>query len=499
MKPVYTDSAVTEKEAKARYALPENIMMENAAAALERALDETDSGNKDKFALILCGGGNNGGDGLALARRIQGKIECAVCLFAESKTQEAKLQKLAAQKSGVKFLEFSETLLTNLSSDKSKHLIIFDCIFGTGFHGELPPQIHSAFLSINKTECTKIACDIPSGIGKDGNIASSDENGNPLAFRADITITMGALKTALYTDFAKDFTGHIISAPLGISDALFEECAEPDAYILERTDMILPERAKKSAHKGMFGHTVSVLGEKAGAGIIAADAALHFGSGFVSVFQSGLCKSAFKIPCTFMDAESFPPNTNALILGSGLGRSAKAFDFAEKRIIPFICAMKNPACVIDADMFYYPELLPLLDKLNENKKAQVILTPHPKELSSVLSLCAITGFDALKQRFDAARAFAARFPNLVLIAKGAITYIAHGKNIFIADTGSPALSKAGSGDVLAGLCAALLAQNYGAPEAAKTAVIAHGLASKMQKASYALTPLSLIKNLEKLQ
>ena len=161
--------------------------------------------------------------------------------------------------------------------------------------------------------------------------------------------------------------------------------------------------------------------------------------------------------------------------------------------------MKNPACVIDADMFYYPKLFALLKELNTDKDARVILTPHPKELTSMLSLCGITEFDAVTQRFNAARAFAARFRNLVLVAKGAITYIAHGKNIFIADSGSPALAKAGSGDVLAGLCGALLSQNYSAEEAAKTAVMAHGLASKMQKPNYALTPLSLIKNLEKVR
>lgn len=499
MKAVYIDSAAAEKKAKARFSIPENVMMENAAAALEHALDKTNADGKDKFVLILCGGGNNGGDGLALARRIQERIDCAVCLFSETKTREAKLQKLTAQKIGVSFLNFSDVLLANLSSDKSKHLIIVDCIFGTGFHGELPPEIRSAFLQINKTACTKIACDIPSGIGKDGNIASHDENGKPLAFCADTTITMGALKTALYTDTAKDFMGNIISAPLGISDALFTKCAEPDAYLLERGDIILPERTQKSAHKGIFGHTVSVIGEKAGAGIIAADAALHFGAGFVSTFQSGLCKSAFKLPCTLMETEVFPPNANAVILGSGLGRSSKSFDFAEKQILPFICAMKNPACVIDADMFYYPKLSALLKKLNTNTNARVILTPHPKELASMLSLCGITEFDAVTQRFNAARAFAAHFRNLVLVAKGAITYIAHGKNIFIADFGSPALAKAGSGDVLAGLCGALLSQNYSTEEAAKTAVMAHGLASKMQKPNYALTPLSLIKNLEKVR
>ncbi|MGP1459115.1 MAG: NAD(P)H-hydrate dehydratase [Treponema sp.] len=497
MKVVYVDSSAAEKEAKARFAFPENIMMENAAAALECALDEEADG-AEVFALILCGGGNNGGDGLALARRICGRIDCAVCLLVDVKTAEAETQERMARRAGVQFLDFSAALFQSLSSDRCKRLAVVDCLFGTGFRGELPAEARSAFILINNADCIKIACDIPSGIDKNGNIATKDDDGRPLAFCADCTVTMGALKTALYSDAAKDFTGRIRVAPLGISEALFTQCAAPDAYLLERTDMKLPERTKRSAHKGMFGHAVSVLGEKAGAGIIAAEAALHFGAGLVSVVHSGLSKAGFQLPYSLMSEETIPPNANAVIFGSGLGRSGDAFHFAETQIIPFVSGMEKAACVIDADMFYYPNLPALLSDLNAKPDARVILTPHPKEFSALLSLCGITDFDALSRRFDAARAFAARFPNLTLIAKGAVTYIARGKNTFIVDFGTPALAKAGSGDALAGLCGALLAQDYGAEEAAKTAALAHGLAAQAQKASFALTPQSLIQNLETL-
>ena len=497
MKAVYIDSSAAEKEAKAHFAIPEHIMMENAAAALERALDDFTGGGR-AFALILCGGGNNGGDGLALARRIQGRIACTVCLFAEAKTEDARRQKRMAQCAGVQFAEFSETLFQSLLLGFSNRLVVFDCIFGTGFRGELPEAVRSALILINAADCIKIACDIPSGIDRNGTAASKDGDGQPLAFCASCTVTMGARKTALYSDAAKDFTGRIQAAPLGISEALFTQCAAPDAYLLEKKDMKLPERTKKSAHKGNFGHAASVLGEKAGAGIIAADAALHFGAGLVSVVHGGLGAAEFHLPYSLMSSAAIPPNANAVILGCGLGRSTEAFYFIETQVLPFLSAMKNTACVIDADMFYYPALPSLLSRLNESAGARVILTPHPKELTQLLSVCGITDFDAVSRRFDAARAFAARFQNLVLIAKGAVTYIAHGKNMFIADFGSPALAKAGSGDVLAGMCGALLAQQYNAEEAAKTAVTAHGCAAQKQKASFALTPQSLIQNLEAL-
>lgn len=475
------------------------VMMENAAAALEDALNRiANEEQKEAFALILCGSGGNGGDGLALARRIQGRIPCAVCLFAEPKTPEAKRQKRMAKRAGVPFRVFSSDFFSTLLSDRARSVIVVDCLFGTGFHGVLPPDAARAVEQINASPCRTIACDIPSGLCKDGSIAAYDAVGFPLAFCADCTVTMGALKTALYSDAAKDVTGRIVCAPLGISEKLFAGSAPPDALLLEPSDMCLPIRTQKSAHKGIYGHAVTVAGEKPGAALIAARAAFRFGAGLVTVLQSALSESRTDIPCTLMSADCIPEGANALLVGSGLGRSEKALRYAEEKVFPFIMQMKNKACVLDADIFYYKNLPSLLHALCEAEDARVILTPHPKELSSLLTLSGLTEFDAVKQRFDAVRAFGERFPQLVLAAKGAVTYIVSGKTTYIVDCGTAALAKGGSGDVLAGLCTTLLAQGWRADDAAKTAALAHALAGACHTANYALTPLTLIEELGRL-
>ena len=204
-----------------------------------------------------------------------------------------------------------------------------------------------------------------------------------------------------------------------------------------------------------------------------------------------------------------------MLLGSGLGRSEKSFAVARK-VIEKVCEMKNPSVVLDADFFYYENIAEVLERLNSISGARVILTPHPKELHELLrrslviepvdskSAKHITGrprdseitvSDVCSHRFEYARQFAQKFPNLVLVSKGADSYICAGKNCFICDRGTNALAKAGSGDVLAGLCAALLAQGYSAVEAAKTAVFAHAEAARSFERSYECTPLKLAEYL----
>ena len=186
--------------------------MENAASALEREIDgffctannftlksESDCPFCTKNVLILCGSGNNGGDGLALARRIYGKYDVKVVLISAPKTDEAKLQQKMAQAVGVEIMDFSQFEQPALSRQNSNQTVtkpfakpsfvpavIVDCIFGTGFHGELPTKVKSLLEQINENpeykSSYKIACDIPSA----------------LFFKADVTVTMGALKSILY-------------------------------------------------------------------------------------------------------------------------------------------------------------------------------------------------------------------------------------------------------------------------------------------------------------
>ena len=488
MESVYIDSSLPEKETKIRCHFGECIMMENAAAALEKAVLGCGA---ECSVLVLCGGGNNGGDGLALARRIYGKCRVSVLLAEAPRTEEARIQYEMAKAVGVPFVEKDAPL--------ECYTVFADCLFGTGFHGKLSEDYAALILRVNEADGVKIACDIPSGIDKNGCIETKDADGSPVAFRADKTVTMGALKTALFSDEAKDFTGTIEKAGLGVSDFVFEKNTEPDAYIIEKSDIQLPHRKKKSAHKGMFGHTAVVFGEKPGAAILAGTAALRFGTGLVTCITDSSAKGdgvSFLMPPELMTGNSFPEKTTSVLLGSGLGTDKNSI---VSKTVSFIYDMEKPSAVFDADFFSYPEAPSVLKKLNDRKNAQIIITPHPKELCMLINSCLSEKYEVsftVSHRFELSRRWSKAFPNIVLVAKGANTYIFKGGRAFICSCGTNALAKAGSGDVLAGLCASLLAQGYDALEAAKTAVYAHASSSTTFAPDYALTPLLLIDRIE---
>lgn len=226
MKAVYINSAIPEREAKRRFCFPENIMMENAAAALEKEV----LAQNPESVLVLCGTGNNGGDGYALSRRIFGKVKnLFVAAFGEPATEEAAVQKKMCLSVGVRITGAEEwSGIVQNSLNLSSFDVIVDCIFGTGFHGVLPQDAKSALEWANVQPAARIACDVPSG----------------MCFAADKTVTMGALKTVLFKDEVKDFAGDIVVADLGISSSVFESCAEPDGYLIEEKDIKLPVRSR---------------------------------------------------------------------------------------------------------------------------------------------------------------------------------------------------------------------------------------------------------------
>lgn len=497
MKPIYLDSSIPEKEAKNRFHFPENIMMENAASSLESLVLSLNQNPSDKV-LIFCGNGNNGGDGLVLSRKIYGKIPVTAVLLAEPKTNEAQFQFKMASAVGVPFAKLDQIKWDSYS----KHDIIVDCVYGTGFHGEFTPEISDLFEKINKLKSIKIACDIPSGISKQGICCKN-------TFTADFTVTMGALKNSLFSDEAKNQCGKILISNLGISESTFASCSTPDAFLIENSDVALPLRNKKSSHKGTYGHTVVFSGNKAGAAILSASAALHFGSGLTSLYETEKSNlSQFKISPSLMIAASIPAKTSCVVIGNGLGINENSPAENQKIISDFtqwFNSTKKPNCVIDADLFSYDKLPDLLKSLSDKENSQIILTPHPKEFQQLVNLLKIADRqdysinEVLTNRIDLGKEICSRFPNITLIVKSANTYIFSNNQVFVCNEGTQALSKGGSGDVLAGMAGALLAQGYDGKTAAITACYYHGAASKITGAeNYALAPENLIDNLEKL-
>ncbi|RKV51915.1 bifunctional ADP-dependent NAD(P)H-hydrate dehydratase/NAD(P)H-hydrate epimerase [Helicobacter pylori] len=461
---VYEKVDALDKRAIEELFLSEDILMENAAMALERAvLQNASLGAK---VIILCGSGDNGGDGYALARRLAGRFRVLVFEMKLAKSPMCQLQKERAKKVGV-IIKTWEEKNEDLECD-----VLVDCVVGSAFKGELEPFLD--FESLSQKARFKIACDIPSGIDSKGRV-------DKRAFKADMTISMGAIKSCLLSDRAKDYIGELKVGHLGVFNQVYE--IPTDTFLLEKSDLKLPLRDKKNAHKGDYGHAHVLLGKHSGAGLLSAISALSFGSGVVSI-QALECEiTSNNKPLELVFCENFPNPLSAFALGMGLENIPK--DFKKW--------LELAPCVLDAGVFYHKEVLQALEK-------EVILTPHPKEFLSLLKLVGIniSMLELLDNKLEIARDFSQKYPKVVLLLKGANTLIAHQGRTFINNLGSVALAKAGSGDVLAGLILSLLSQNYTPLDAAINASLAHALAGLEFKNNYALTPLDLIEKIKRL-
>ncbi|WP_187852467.1 NAD(P)H-hydrate dehydratase [Helicobacter pylori] len=459
---VYEKVNALDKRALEEFNLSEDILMENAAMALERAvLQNASLGAK---VIILCGSGDNGGDGYALARRLVGRFKTLVFEMKPAKSPMCQLQQERAKKVGVVIKAWEE---------KNKDLecdVLIDCVIGSNFKGELEPFLN--FESLSQKARFKIACDIPSGINSKGRVDKG-------AFKAHLTISMGAIKSCLLSDRAKDYIGELEVGHLGVFNQIYE--IPTDTFLLEKSDLKLPLRDKKNAHKGDYGHAHILLGKHSGAGLLSALSALSFGSGVVSV-QALECEITNK-PLELVFCENFPNPLSAFALGMGLEGFPKDFNKW----------LELAPCVLDAGVFYHKEVLQALEK-------EVVLTPHPKEFLSLLKLVGIniSMLELLDNKLEIARDFSQKYPKVVLLLKGANTLIAHQGRVFINILGSVALAKAGSGDVLAGLILSLLSQNYTPLDAAINASLAHAIASLEFKNNYALVPLDLIEKIKRL-
>ncbi|MBH0233074.1 NAD(P)H-hydrate dehydratase [Helicobacter pylori] len=461
---VYEKVNALDKRAVEELFLSEDILMENAAMALERAvLQNASLGAK---VIILCGSGDNGGDGYALARRLVGRFKTLVFEMKLAKSPMCQLQKERAKKAGVTIKAYKEKN-EDLECD-----VLVDCVVGSAFKGGLEPFLN--FESLSQKARFKIACDIPSGIDSKGRV-------DKRAFKADTTISMGAIKSCLLSDRAKDYVGELKVGHLGVFNPIYE--IPTDTFLLEKSDLKLPLRDRKNAHKGDYGHAHVLLGKHSGAGLLSALSALSFGSGVVSI-QALECEiTSNNKPLELVFCENFPKKLSAFALGMGLENIPKDF----KKWLGLA------PCVLDAGVFYHKEVLQALEK-------EVILTPHPKEFLSLLKLVGIniSMLELLDNKLEIARDFSQKYPKVVLLLKGANTLIAHQGRVFINILGSVALAKAGSGDVLAGLILSLLSQNYTPLDAAINASLAHALAGLEFKNNYALTPLDLIEKIKRL-
>ncbi|MDD2828688.1 MAG: NAD(P)H-hydrate dehydratase [Sulfuricurvum sp.] len=460
MQNLYSEVTSLDKRTVEQFGLSEEVMMEHAALSCAHTIREKFPPNSS--VLIVCGNGNNGADGLALARLLDGMYDVILHLPFGATSPLASLQLKRLESLKIK----SEPL--------PKHVdVIVDALYGSGLSRPLEPNARTLLETLNAMEGFKIACDLPSGLHADGTCENE-------TFKANLTITMGALKRSLFSDAAKEVVGEIIVADLGVHHTHYE--IPSYWHLMEESDLRLPHRTKNSNHKGSFGHLAIICGEHVGASVLAASAALRFGSGLVSIISN----ENLTIPYELMQCHSLRPTTNAVALGMGLGSE---FDDDELRRL---CDHTHPM-VLDADIFIHPLFVTLL------KRPNLVLTPHPKEFVQILKICNLADIDTQtlqENRFFYVETFCTAYPHVVLLLKGSNVIIGRHRDFFINPHGTVTLAKAGSGDVLSGLIGSLLAQGYDPLKSTLQGSLAHALASqKFEKNNYSLTPFDLIERI----
>lgn len=469
--------------ASADHGMPGSVLMENAGEALtQTALKEAGQGGR---FFILCGLGNNGGDGLVVARKLAG---LGRSVFVELTGEGTALQHDAARNfDALKACGVSPAPIPpELAAGPGD--VVIDALLGTGLSRAPEGRIAEAIGRISAWRAAGakvVSADLPSGLDSDTGLPLSP------CVTADVTSSFGYVKRGQVIEPGASRCGRLEIVDIGIPRAAEKVLTGTGVFLLEESDVRgrLPKR-RADSHKGTYGHVLVVGGSwgKTGAAALAALAALRGGAGLVTVATRPeallpVMQHAPEIMGLELVNEGAlgPRDLNALldaaegkqavVLGPGIGRDDETW----KLLGPFLEELACP-CVIDADgLNALAGHLELLQKA----KNELLLTPHPGEMSRLLNL---TTAEVQKNRVALTSSFA-KDHQVTLVLKGARTLIGRDDGtVFVNQTGNAGMATGGTGDVLAGLCGALLAQGLSTEDAAVTGTWVHGLAGDLAKA-----------------
>lgn len=451
------------------FGLSGELLMETAAL-MTAAFMQSDAEMRGKSKVaVFCGKGNNGGDGLALARILisRGYKVAVFLVYNEENYHDLAEKNLQRLKKFDKNIEITSDL-KDLTKILNEAEIVVDALLGTGTFGEPREPLASIIKALNNSGKMCLALDIPTGVDPDfGEVAG-------IAVRADKTISFGLGKPGLYTYPGAEFAGQIVVRDIGFPPALLtDESLKVFALESNEFQSSLP-RINVNSHKGQKGHVLIVGGSEGmtGAPILSSLAALRAGSGLVTLaLRYGL--NIPEKPPEIMTIswnklkEAFNQKYQAVVCGPGLNVSAESAE-----ILEFILHQTTAALVLDADAL---NILAQKPELLEKNQRPLILTPHPGEMARLTGL---TTAEIQASRLRAAQKYAMKWQSIVVL-KGARTIVAlPDGRAFLNLTGSPTLSTAGSGDVLAGIIGSLSAQGISLEQAAISGVYLHGLAGE---------------------
>lgn len=458
-------------------------LMENAGTAAFRFINERLSVN-NKSVAVVCGRGNNGGDGFAVAKRmLDGGAKVRVMLALGQPTTEDAYRLLSeSERAGIKTISYVENDTDRQEFAKTIEAadIIVDAIFGVGFHGTVSEGLKNVIDMINNARGTVVSIDVPSGVDSD-----SGEVAGPCV-RADYTVTFTTMKPGHVIYPAVDYCGHVHVAVIGIDERLVHEQEHHISTIdYQRVRSSFPLRGNNT-HKGTFGKLLCICGSvgMAGSATFAGKAAVMSGVGMVEmavprdiypIVAANLVDPVYILPKSTpsgtISAESLPlilekmKSATAVMIGCGMGRGADV-----QAVVEEVIRTSEVPIIIDAD-----GLNAIKDDLGvlSEAKAPIVMTPHPGEMARLVGK---TNDEVQSQRLEVASSFAMTY-GVYLVLKGANTVCATPDGrVMINLTGNPGMSKSGSGDVLAGLLGSLLAQGMNPEVAAAAAVHIHGMA-----------------------
>jgi NAD(P)H-hydrate epimerase len=469
----YLLNAVQMKQCDAdtirKIGIPSLVLMERAALAV---VEEILHGGFDlSSVLVICGSGNNGGDGFAIARLLSERgIRVTVAFVGReaSLTEETGQQKKICENCGIKF---------STGFMHREYTTIVDAIFGIGLSRKVEGVYAEVIEWINQQSAAVVAVDIPSGVLADtGKVPGA-------AVQADLTVTFAYRKIGQILYPGAQFCGHLICRDIGIRGERFSGMPS-SVFTYGPEDLARAPLRKAYSNKGTYGKVLLIAGSEgmSGAACMASLAAMRTGCGLVRVFTPE-CNRAVIQTClpeaivTAWKGDSFPEQelrealawSDVAGIGPGLGCGA-----IQKQILTFVLQQYDRPLVIDADGL---NLLSEETELLYESEAPVILTPH---IGEMMRLTGSTKEEILDDILQTARQFACEY-QVICVLKDARTVVSDGVRTYINTTGNHGMACGGSGDVLTGILLGLLAQHMTPFDAAAFGTYLHGRAGDLAR------------------
>lgn len=467
--------------------IPSMVLMENAALKVVENLDL----NKFNSFTVVCGSGNNGGDGLAVARHLYalGKKIDVFLLGFNRLSEDCKNNFTILKNMGIHVNLISSTEdLESLRQSVSKSDVTIDAIFGTGLKRDVSGIYDLTITVINENSNYVLAIDIASGVNSDsGKIMAN-------SIKANKTVSFVVYKMGFLNYEAHNMSGEIVVENIGMPKSVIDKFCD-NTYMLDE-EYIKSRMKKRSAyaHKGEYGRATIVAGSKgfSGAATITTNAVVRSGAGLVTLCTYGeiqdivASKLLEAMTADIENEESIKilSNSSVIAIGPGMGNTKRTYEVLEN----VVHKTKSPM-VIDADA---------LNVLSQNKellsklKNRAVLTPHLGEMSR---LCGLNIEEIKINRIKVAKSFA-KENNIVVLLKGYNTIITDGESIFINPTGNSSMANGGMGDTLTGIIASLIAQGYEVLHATCIAAFIHGyIGDKLSNDMFIVNASHIIESL----